>query len=325
MDGAVEVTHRIFPYEDPEFIISRKDISSLLTHNDAFFLDCDGVLWQGDRLFHGIKETLDFLASLQKKTFFFTNNSTKSRKQYLKKFHSLGLNNVTYDQIYGSAFAAAAYLDSIQFDRSKSIYVIGEEGICKELEEFGFSYVWSKEHEGRTLNGDTLREMPIISNMGAVIVGWSGSFNTYMLAFAALQLQNNRDCIIVSTNQDSADTTEGGRFIPGAACMFTPFQIMMETIGRKRDDYVNVGKPEQFMLSTAIKTHSFERERCCMVGDRLDTDIEFGKRGGLNTLLTLTGITTMADVKRKDNTIVPDHVIRSFADLCQGMNASSLQ
>ncbi len=98
-----------------------------------------------------------------KRLFFVTNNSTKSRAGYLKKFTSLGLNVKAVrrrpaqqmpsrndqqrvrrtgawlrlgamgcllrpqEEIYSSSYAAAAYLESIQF--GKKVYVIGEEGI----------------------------------------------------------------------------------------------------------------------------------------------------------------------------------------------------
>jgi phosphoglycolate phosphatase len=54
------------------------------------------VIWKGDKLIEGVPETLDMLRA---KIFFqgkrlvcVTNNSTKSRKQYGKKFETLGLN-----------------------------------------------------------------------------------------------------------------------------------------------------------------------------------------------------------------------------------------
>lgn len=54
-----------------------------------------------------------------------TNNSTKSRAGYLKKFTGLGL-NVKAEEIYSSSYAAAAYLESIEFPASKKVYVVGE-------------------------------------------------------------------------------------------------------------------------------------------------------------------------------------------------------
>jgi len=52
-----------------------------------------------------------------------------------------------------------------------------------------------------------------------------------------------------------------------------------------------------------------------MVGDRLDTDILFGKDNGTNTLLVLTGVTTEAELKSDSNTIVPDAYTTKLADL----------
>ena len=63
----------------------------LLSRTDVFIFDCDGVIWKGDSLIPGVEAVLDKLRQLGKKIFFVTNNSTKSRKGYLKKFTSLGL------------------------------------------------------------------------------------------------------------------------------------------------------------------------------------------------------------------------------------------
>ncbi|KAL5991008.1 Phosphoglycolate phosphatase 1A, chloroplastic [Asimina triloba] len=57
---------------------------------------------------------------LGKRLVFVTNNSTKSRKQYGKKFESLGLN-------------------------VNEVYVVGEDGILKELELAGFQYLGGPE------------------------------------------------------------------------------------------------------------------------------------------------------------------------------------
>jgi ribonucleotide monophosphatase NagD (HAD superfamily) len=54
------------------------------------------------------------------------------------------------------------------------------------------------------------------------------------------------------------------------------------------------GKLSQDLLKTILVTFNLNPLRTCMVGDRLSTDIEFGKRGGLHTLLVLSGGTKRA-------------------------------
>jgi phosphoglycolate phosphatase len=79
-----------------------------------------GVIWKGDKLIDGVPETLDMLHAMGKRLVFVTNNSTKSRKQYAKKFASLGL-NVAKEEIFASSFAAAAYLKSVNFPSNKKV------------------------------------------------------------------------------------------------------------------------------------------------------------------------------------------------------------
>jgi phosphoglycolate phosphatase len=49
------------------------------------------------------------------------------------------------------------------------------------------------------------------------------------------------------------------------------------------------------MLANIADKFGLERSQICMVGDRLDTDILFGKDGGLATVLVLSGETPPAD------------------------------
>ncbi|CAN0125818.1 unnamed protein product, partial [Hapterophycus canaliculatus] len=84
---------------------------------DVFIFDCDGVIWKGDSVIDGIPSVLDKLRQAGKRIFFVTNNSTKSRKGYKKKFDSLGL-DVDPEEIFSSSFAAAAYLEQTNFKAS---------------------------------------------------------------------------------------------------------------------------------------------------------------------------------------------------------------
>ena len=63
-----------------------------------------------------------------------------------------------------------------------------------------------------------------------------------------------------------------------------------------------------------------DRSRICMVGDRLDTDMAFGKNNGLQTVLTLSGVTTedelLNKVPRKAGTegITPEYYVDTISD-----------
>ena len=56
---------------------------------DVVLFDCDGVIWHGDNLVPEVPNVLTRLQKLGKKYFFVTNNSTQSRKMYVKKFQRL--------------------------------------------------------------------------------------------------------------------------------------------------------------------------------------------------------------------------------------------
>ena len=58
---------------------------------DCIVMDCDGVLWQGDKLLPGVRESIQLLREMGKRLVFVTNNSNKSRRQYVHKFETLGI------------------------------------------------------------------------------------------------------------------------------------------------------------------------------------------------------------------------------------------
>ncbi len=92
-------------------------MENLLDNTDVFLFDCDGVMWKGNSLIAGSDKTIEWLQSLNKKVYFVTNNSTKSRAGYVKKFKELGM-NVLSSQIYTTSYAAAMYLEKNNFKNS---------------------------------------------------------------------------------------------------------------------------------------------------------------------------------------------------------------
>ncbi|KAL8517889.1 hypothetical protein ACS0TY_009269 [Phlomoides rotata] len=179
-----------------------KDPDQLIDSVETFIFDCDGVIWKGDKLIDGVPETLDMLRSKGKRLVFVTNNSTKSRKQYGKKFETLGL-NVTEEEIFASSFAAAAYLKSIDFPKDKKVYVVGEDGILKELELAGIQYLGGPEDGEKKIELKPGYMMEHDENVGAVVVGFDRYFNYYKIQYATLCIRENPGCLFIATNRDA--------------------------------------------------------------------------------------------------------------------------
>ena len=60
------------------------------------------------------------------------------------------------------------------------------------------------------------------------------------------------------------------------------------------------------MLDWMCNRYNIKRDQIMMVGDRLDTDILFGKDAGLRTMLVLSGVTSEELLLSPENDIKPD-------------------
>jgi len=175
----------------------------LLPDVDVFIFDCDGVIWRGDSVIPGIPETLDKLRALGKKMYFVTNNSTKSRAGYKKKFDSLGL-NVPAEEIFSSSFAAAAYLEQTKFkETGKKVYVVGEVGIQEELDLIGVTHFGGPEDAGKAPDMGPGCALEHDKDVGAVIVGFDRNINYYKIQYAQLCINENPGCEFIATNTDA--------------------------------------------------------------------------------------------------------------------------
>eukprot|EP00833_Pecoramyces_ruminatium_P014587 jgi/Orpsp1_1/1188619/evm.model.d7180000066132.1 len=116
---------------------SINDIKNFFDSYDTFIFDCDGVIWRANNLIKGVKEALTLMKKKNKKTIFVTNNSTKTREEYFKKFSSFNL-PIDINDIFSSAYSTAYYLKNvINFPKDKKVYVLGSKGLIKEIEDVG--------------------------------------------------------------------------------------------------------------------------------------------------------------------------------------------
>ncbi|CAL1709743.1 unnamed protein product [Somion occarium] len=240
---------------------------------------------------------------------FVTNNATKSRKSYKTKFDKLGV-QAHVDEIYGSAFASAVYISSVvKLPKDKRVYVIGMTGIEEELREEGISYLGGTDPADNTLEPFTLANWTPDPAVGAVLCGLDTSINYTKLSKAFQYLLRDPACLFLATNEDSTYPSAEG-LLPGAGSIGAPLRF---ALGR---DPISIGKPAGTMLECIKAKHDFDPKRTIMIGDRLNTDIQFGKNGSLATLLVLTGITKESDITGPNaSPTVPDYVTKSIGDL----------
>jgi len=288
-------------------------INEFIDRFDVFLFDCDGVLWSGDHLFEGTVETLELLRSKGKQVVFVTNNSTKSRADYLKKLTSMGIPS-SVDEIFASAYSSAIYIARIlNLPAPKNkVFVLGESGIETELKSENVSFIGGTDPAYRRditpedykgiADGSLLDE-----NVGIVLAGLDFHINYLKLAHAYQYLA--RGAKFLATNTDST-LPSNHTFFPGAGSISIPLVNMTGT------HPISLGKPSQAMMDAIEGKFKFDRQKACMVGDRLDTDIKFGIEGKLGgTLAVQTGVNKKQDWEAIGAAAVPAYYVDRLSDL----------
>ncbi|XP_035221116.1 glycerol-3-phosphate phosphatase-like isoform X2 [Stegodyphus dumicola] len=280
---------------------------------DYVLTDCDGVLWLGNVPIPGSIETIQALKKMGKHIIYVTNNSTKSREEYLKKCESLGF-PATLDSIISTSYCVPCYLKSRNFQ--KKVYVFGSSGITHELEKANIQYLPIGPDPIPDNWIQWLSDLKLDPEVGAVVVGFDQYVSYPKLTKAASYLKNP-ECIFLATNRDEQFPTEGNLIIPGAGTFVYAVEVVS---GRSA---IALGKPEKFMLDCIKQIQpEIDFSRCIMIGDRLNTDILLGTRHGLKTLFVLTGINSLDDVQNfqeskeeKDHMFIPDYYLPCLGDL----------
>ena len=260
---------------------------------DAVVLDCDGVLWHGERPIAGSVAAVRELRARGKRVVFVTNNSSKARGAYVEKFARLGFDGVGLDDILAPGYAAARYLQAS--GASGRVHVLGMGGVTEELQAAGFEVVDAVDHggyapAGYTVTADEFEGIRLCDGVGAVVVGYDPCMSYRKVCYASLYLQQP-GTLFVATNMDGGDVI-GGRLMPGAGAMVRA----VEAASAREVDLV-AGKPSAWMAEL-LREQSVDPETMMVLGDRLDTDIAFGRAAGASLcVLPLSGVATWKDVK----------------------------
>eukprot|EP00903_Cladosiphon_okamuranus_P018093 g16651.t1 len=262
--------------------------SALVSKYEAFVFDCDGVLWGGSHSIDGSLETVKALRRAGKRTFFVTNNSSKSRRQYCRKLEGFGVHGVGVEDIVTSGSAIAAYI-KLSHQDVHVVYMVGEDGLEEELGMVGLRVVKEGSRPPRGMTEDEFREDANGHDpeVGAVVVGLDTSFGFRQMCVASSYIQ--KGALFLGTNPDVADRV-GSLLMPGTGPILASIQTACGVAP------VVVGKPNPLLIRQLMEQNGLAASSTLMVGDRLDTDIMFGNGGGISTALVLTGVSEMSDV-----------------------------
>lgn len=188
-------------------------LRELLDSKCNILFDCDGVIWEGEKAIPGAIEVVSLLKNQGKNVFFVTNNCTRPRDSYMQKFTRLGFTDVQKRDIFSSAYCSAVYLRDFANLQGK-VFVIGGDGVYKELREAGVPFV---ESEPET-PGMTISDCPLHSDVKAVLVAYDEDFNFLKLAKACCYLRDS-ECLFIASDPDPWHPVRGGRVTPGKLTM----------------------------------------------------------------------------------------------------------
>jgi len=117
-----------------------------------------------------------------------------------------------------------------------------------------------------------------------VVIGETNIFN-YEKITKAVNLVV-RGAKLIGTNPDANGPGEGGSVMPATGA----FVAAIELASGRSAFYC--GKPSSIMMRYAQKLLGATREKTCIIGDRLDTDILGGVYSFIDPVLVMTGVTT---------------------------------
>ncbi len=242
-------------------------------------LDMDGTLYKGTRLFAQTTPFLDSLRSLGIGRTFLTNNTSRSKAEYITKLSKMGI-DAKVDEIYTPAESVFVYLRS-HLPHVKRIAILGTPSLVEEFAEAGFMADW-----------DTPE---------AVVVGFDTTLTYERLCRTAYWIGD--DLPFLATHPDLVCPTDEATVLVdcGAICA-----CLTAATGRKP---IVFGKPNPSILHELRDRLQLKSEEMLMVGDRIYTDMKMAQEAGVPAVLVLTGETRIEQVSTlalKPDVIVDD-------------------
>lgn len=243
---------------------SKESSIEVLKKVKCFILDLDGTVYLGNKILEG---SIKFLEKLQNNNIsfkFFTNNSSKNAKVYIKRIKKMGY-NLNDEMMLISNYVIINYLKENM--PNKKVFVLGTDYLKNDFIEADINVV--------------------TNDADVVVVGFDTSLVYENVSKACEFIRNG--ATFLGVNPDFNCPTEDG-FIPdcGSIC-----SMITASTGVVPEYF---GKPSHHTLNYVLKNTGFKEEQIAFVGDRLYTDIAIGKDNGSVTILVLSGEAKLKDL-----------------------------
>jgi HAD superfamily hydrolase (TIGR01450 family) len=251
-------------------------------------LDLDGTLYLGSRRFDA---TLPFLATLRELAIgrtFFTNNSSRSTRQYVEHLGAFDI-AVEESDIFSSTLCTLEYLRE-ERPEIRSAFVLGTPGLRDEFVRAGFPAA-----------GEQPNDPP-----DAVVVGFDTTLSYDRVCRAAYWITQGKP--FIATHPDRVCPTDQPTLLVdcGAIC-----RMLTHATGREPDAVL--GKPNPRMLLGIMHRHNLKPGELAVVGDRLYTDMMMARAAGAIGILVLTGETTRAEAENASPR--PSYILEDVGEL----------
>jgi HAD superfamily hydrolase (TIGR01450 family) len=222
--------------------------------------------------------------------------------------------------------------ENLQSKHRKRVHVIGSSGLCEELVAAGFEVTGGPNTttEAGSMSRDELSSYDFetsFSSIDALVVGHDTDLNFRKLCIADNLLLRNPKALFVATNLDSFDVVDGNEQDPRTRHILGNGATVVALEYSSKRKAINVGKPSQELFDliqqadgdeSLVESSNQPQEpqpeepntppsglgdpsRCLFVGDRLDTDIRFGRDNGMKSLLVMTGVTSAQTLQDLEN------------------------
>ena len=262
---------------------------SILKNMELYLFDMDGTLYLGDRLYDFTIELLQTIRQRGGRYLFMTNNSSKSVEDYIKKLAKLGI-EATREEFMTSSQATAYYLH--KHHEGQTLYVCGTESLKAELRRESF-----------TVTTD-------LEQVECVVMGFDTELTFQKLHDVSYLLLTRKDLPYIATNPDLVCPTEFGS-VPdcGSVCIG-----IKNATGREP---IVIGKPSPLMPQLAMERFDTPKEKTCVVGDRIYTDVKSGLNAGITGILVLSGETTLEILAESEDKphLVPESAAEILEEL----------